>query len=77
MCGTCARVQTLAAQNAKAAGVIIVNTDKNLIRLPAPPEFDLRVVRIPTVLVTPAFLDVMPKYLGDPAPLARLMLYDP
>lgn len=70
-------LQTLVAQNAKALGVIIINTDKNLVRLPAPPEFDLRVVRIPTVLVPPTFEAVMPKFANDPTPVGRMILYDP
>ena len=68
--------QTLAAQLAKAVAVIVINTDKNLIRVPAPPELDTKVIRIPTVMVPPSFMDIMPKYWQDAPPLVRLVMYE-
>lgn len=70
------RLQTLVAQLSKAIAVIIVNTDKNLLRLPAPPELDPKSVRIPTVLVTPAFMDAMPKHIFETPPLGRMIMHE-
>lgn len=70
-------LQTLVAQMARAIAVIIVNTDKNLVRLPAPPDLDVKVIKIPTVLVQPAFLEVMPKHSSlQPSPLGRMIMFE-
>lgn len=62
---------------AGAVAVVIVNTDKNLVRLPAPPEYDTKGIRIPTFIVAPALMDIMPEYMHDFTPVARVLLFDP
>jgi hypothetical protein len=69
-------LQTLVAQLSKAIAVIIVNTDKNLLRLPAPPDLDPKSVRIPTVLVSPVFMDAMPKHIFETPPLGRMIMHE-
>jgi hypothetical protein len=69
-------VQTYAAQAARAVAVIVINTDKNLLRVPAPPELDPRSFKIPTVLVSKNFSSIIPEYPHQFQPMARMVMFD-
>lgn len=44
--------------------------------MPSPPGVDLKQFRIPSVMVPPVFLEIMPKYRHEFSPLVRLIEYD-
>ncbi len=69
-------MQTYAAQAAKAIGLIVINTDKNLLRVPAPPELDPRSFRIPTVIVSKNFSSIIPEYPHQYQPMVRMVTFE-